>query len=286
MVLYNVLTKKQEELETVVIVDEPKENPTGESKIPYGVKKFVVCIPHCGIYIPEMCLPHLNIESERFFHDADVYTDMLFDLVDIGGVVIKTMINRDVVDPNRARTNDTKEGVIRSISFDKSKLIKHRYSPEERELLLKQFYDPFHRRLNKELETMRKKNGSVLLLNGHSMADQTPATRKKKEQRKRPDFCLGTQDGMSADQKILQVFEESLRTNAQKINATVERNYPFKGYTGITSRYARPSQGYHSIVLEVNKRLYLDENKKPRYDMIKKINTLIKTTMSETMKYF
>ncbi|MDA2936165.1 N-formylglutamate amidohydrolase [Patescibacteria group bacterium AH-259-L05] len=273
MVYYNVLTKKQEELENVVIVDEPKE------------KKFVVCIPHCGVYIPEMCLSHLNIESERFFHDADVYTDILFDLVDIGGVVIKTMINRDVVDPNRARTNDTKEGVIRSISFDKTKLIKHRYSPEERELLLKQFYDPFHRRLKKEIESIRKKYGRVLLLNGHSMADQIPATRKKKEQRKRPDFCLGTQDGMSADEKILQVFEKSLRANAKKINAAVEVNYPFKGYTGITSQYARPSQGYHSIVLEVNKRLYLEENKKPRYNMIKKINAIIANIMVDVVQY-
>lgn len=273
MAFYNVLTGEQEELEEIIIVDEPKE------------KKFVANIPHCGVYIPQMCLSHLNVESERFFQDADIYTDKLFDLVDIGAVVIKTMINRDVVDVNRSRINDTKEGVIRSISFDKSKLIKHRYSPEERELLLKQFYDPFHRKLKKQTQDLREKHGKIFLLNGHSMSDQIPATRKKQEYKERPDFCLGTQDGMTADKKILQIFQEALQKGARTIGATVEFNYPFKGYTGITSRYARPSQGYHDVILEVNKRLYLDKNKKSNSEMIKKINSIIKATMSEVVKY-
>lgn len=271
MLLYNVETKKQEELENIVIVDEPK------------VKKFVVCIPHSGVYVPEMCFSHLNIESERFFKDADVYTDKLFDLTSVGGVVIKTNINRDVVDCNRARTNDTKGGVIRSVSFDNSKILKYKYSYQERELLLKQFYDPFHRRLKKETDTIRKMYGEVFLLNGHSMADKTPAFRKKQENKLRPDFCLGTQDGMSADKKLLQIFEKAMRINAKKLNATIEFNYPFQGYTGITSQYARPSQGYNSVILEVNKRLYLDENKKPNFVMIKKINSIIANTMKQVL---
>jgi len=68
------------------------------------------------------------------------------------------------------------------------------------------------------------------------------------------DFVLGDRDGTSASPRLTRRIERFLNSRGY----TVSINHPYKGVE-LVRRHGRPAEGRHSIQIEVNKRLYMDE---------------------------
>ena len=73
---------------------------------------------------------------------------------------------------------------------------------------------------------------------------------------RRLDIVLGDCHGTSCAPEIIDLAERTL----SGLGLTVRRNMPYAG--GFTTRhYARPSEGRHTLQIEVNRVLYMDEHK-------------------------
>ena len=68
------------------------------------------------------------------------------------------------------------------------------------------------------------------------------------------DFVLGDRDGTTANPKLAAWMADWLRGHGY----SVWLNHPYKGVE-LVRRHGNPAAGRHSIQLEVNRRLYMDE---------------------------
>ena len=114
-------------------------------------------------------------------------------------------------------------------------------------------WQPYHAALQELLDAAHGRFGQVWHLNCHSMpamGDETtpdgPAARA--------DFVLGDRDGSSCDP----AFTRFVAAELTALGYRVKLNDPYKGVE-LVQRYAEPSKGRHSLQIEINRRLYMDE---------------------------
>ena len=69
------------------------------------------------------------------------------------------------------------------------------------------------------------------------------------------DFVVGDRDGTTASPALSALVCEHLRERGY----SVEYNHPYKGVE-LVRRYSAPAQHRHSIQLEINRKLYMDEH--------------------------
>lgn len=119
---------------------------------------------------------------------------------------------------------------------------------------LEQFHKPYHERLGASLENIKNRLGAAVLIDCHSMPD-TVSTRRVGSS-KSNDIVLGDRFGASCSHSLTDAAEECLT----RLGYRVVRNDPYAGgYT--TTRYGKPDFGCHSLQIEINRRLYMDERR-------------------------
>jgi N-formylglutamate amidohydrolase len=112
------------------------------------------------------------------------------------------------------------------------------------------FYRPYHAALAKVIEQRVAEFGECYLINAHSMPGQSYENRMIR----RPDFVLGDRDGTSCDLSFTRHAADIL----QDMGYSVALNDPYKGVE-IVRRYGKPQAGQHALQLEINRRLYMNE---------------------------
>lgn len=118
---------------------------------------------------------------------------------------------------------------------------------------LDNIYWPYHRALRTALDGTYERFGFAWHVNWHSMKSvdnrMTPDVGKR-----RADFVIGDLDGTSAERPLVDLIVQSLR----EWGYDVAVNYPYKG-AAIVRRCGAPERGFHSVQIEINRALYLDE---------------------------
>ncbi len=219
---------------------------------------IVLHIPHSSPHIPA------DVRSGILLNDAELrrellrmtdwYTDELFD-VGIGTAIVYP-VSRLVADPERFR-DDKKEpmskkgmGAVYIRTSDRKAL--RRITADDRAALLRQYYEPHHERLEKAVADKLNKHGHCLILDCHSFSSM-PLPHEPVQTTPRPDICVGT-DSFHAPESLVRVIETACR--AEGLNC--KRDSPFKG-TFVPSAFHLKDERVYSIMIEVNRSLYVDE---------------------------
>jgi len=226
--------------------------------------------PHSGRAYPADF--NYSCGKEILRQAEDAWIDKLFDfLPDLGIPFLQAKFPRSYIDANRnadkvvrdfnaaARRGNhpayqpTEGGLIRSPVTPR-----HPVPVYDRALSLHEafqratkYHKPYHRRLAALITDTKRKHGRVVHLNCHSM----PSTIHRGAKQNSYDIILGTRDGTTADDVLLHVLRDLLRAKGYKVGL----NTP--GFRGaeIVRRYGDPAQQQHSIQIEINRALYMDE---------------------------
>lgn len=118
---------------------------------------------------------------------------------------------------------------------------------------LEQNYFPFHAALDDLLRQAYARHGCYLLIDCHSMPS-VAGTCDSDAGLRRADFVLGDRFGTSCAPALTQLVEGFLTA----LGYSVRRNIPYAGGY-ITSHYGRPAEGRHTLQIEINRALYLNE---------------------------
>jgi N-formylglutamate deformylase len=118
---------------------------------------------------------------------------------------------------------------------------------------------PYHRALADRIEATHARFGVSVHLNCHSMKAVGGAQAEGGAGRPRADFVLGDRDGTSCDPALTAFVREVLAD----MGYDVKVNDPYKGVE-LVRAYADPAAGRHSLQVEINQRLYLDEATRSR----------------------
>lgn len=124
---------------------------------------------------------------------------------------------------------------------------------------IERHHTPYHRALSDTLDRTHARFGAVYHINCHSMNSVAGMMGEGGEGSPRPDFVLGDRDGTTCDPG----FTEFVRCTLAAMEYSVSVNDPYKGVELIKA-YSDPAAGRHSLQLEINKRLYMDEAKRER----------------------
>lgn len=141
------------------------------------------------------------------------------------------------------------------------------------------YYHPYHKKLTQMLHITHQKMGGYVYLSCHSLPS------KFRDGGDNPyDIYLGTQDGQSCDPNILSALKEQFERKGYKVAI----NKFFKGGHNIKT-YGDPSANQHAILVEINRKLYVDENTlRPNKNFEKlqsDLKDIIKHFDAETRRY-
>jgi N-formylglutamate deformylase len=119
---------------------------------------------------------------------------------------------------------------------------------------IERVYRPYHQTLRELLDAVRSRHGVVWHVNWHSMKSVGNPLTPDGPGAVRPDVVVGDRDGASAAPELTEAVVETLRGLGYRVAV----NDPYKGGT-IVARYGRPADGVHSVQVELNRALYLEE---------------------------
>jgi N-formylglutamate amidohydrolase len=115
-------------------------------------------------------------------------------------------------------------------------------------------HTPYHRALRERIEAVHARFGVSYHLNCHSMNSVAGVQGAGGAGSARADFVLGDRDGSACEAGFTAFVAEVLRA----LGYDVKINDPYKGVE-LVRAYSSPATGRHSLQVEINKRLYLDE---------------------------
>ena len=124
---------------------------------------------------------------------------------------------------------------------------------------IERHHTPYHRALRHAIDRTHARFGVVYHINCHSMNSVAGKMGEGGPGSPRADFVLGDRDGSTCDP----AFTEFVRANLAATGHTVRVNDPYKGVE-LVKAYSKPADRRHSLQLEINKRLYMDETKRER----------------------
>jgi N-formylglutamate deformylase len=113
---------------------------------------------------------------------------------------------------------------------------------------------PYHQALQRLLDAAHARFGIVVHINCHSMNPVGGSQGEGGAGRARADFVLGDRDGTTCDPGLTAFVRRTL----SGMGYDVKVNDPFKG-VALVQAYSNPAAGRHSLQIEINKRLYMDE---------------------------
>jgi N-formylglutamate deformylase len=129
-----------------------------------------------------------------------------------------------------------------------------RLSVAEVQQRIERCHRPYHDALAGLLDAAHARHGVVHHLNCHSMGANTSLLIEGVEGQSRADMVLGDRDGTTCAPAFTAFVRDFLAARGYDVRV----NDPFKGVE-LVRKWADPAAGRHSLQLELNKRLYMDD---------------------------
>jgi N-formylglutamate amidohydrolase len=241
---------------------------------------MILHIPHASTFIPDEIRKDILLDDSELATEllrmTDRYTDELF-AVDAPFITrIVYPVSRLVADPERFANEDQEPmsrkgmGVIYALASH-GKQLRHPVTPEQKERLLAQYYRPHHEKFSTAVEQELLRKGSALIIDCHSFPSK-PLPYEKYQSADRPDICIGA-DKYHTPEALLKTVHDFFGQSGY----TVAVNRPFAG-TIVPMSFYKKSQSVMSIMIELNRGLYMDEatgQKHRNYEVIEKSITAL-----------
>jgi len=233
--------------------------------------------PHSGSTYPREFLAVSRLEIATLRRSEDSFVDELIaGVVGHGFPMMRAHFPRCFVDVNRepyeldprmfdgrlpsfANTRSMRVagglGTVARVVGDAQEIYDHRIPVDDALARIEALYKPYHRALRRLFTRLHRDFGAAVLVDCHSM----PSTTGNRDERPRPEFVLGDRYGTSCVGLVSETVEDTLR----ELGYSVSRNKPYAGGF-ITEHYGNPAAGLHTIQLELNRALYMDERRYER----------------------
>jgi N-formylglutamate amidohydrolase len=233
--------------------------------------------PHSGSAYPDEFLSASRIDLPALRRSEDSFMDELIaGLSDRGFPTVTVNFPRSYVDVNRepyeldprmfsgrlpsfANTRSMRVagglGTIPRVVGDGQEIYRERLSVDDALARIETLYKPYHRALRRLINKAHQAFGTVVVVDCHSM----PSIGVSRDEPRRPDVVIGDRYGTSCAPLLADMVEETM----SRLGYSVGRNKPYAGGF-ITEHYGNPASGLHTVQLELNRAIYMDERRRER----------------------
>src|ERR1700759_1803780 len=256
----------------------------GESSPPFEMAEpsewrapIIFNSPPSGWIYPQDFVAASRIDLPALRRSEDSFMDELIgDLCGRGFPVVRVNFPRSYVDVNRepyeldprmfpgrlpsfANTRSMRVagglGTIPRVVGDGQEIYRDRLSVDDALARIEALYKPYHRALRRLINKAHQAFGTVIVVDWHSM----PSIGVSRDEPRRPDVVIGDRYGTSCAALLPDMVEETMI----RLGYSVGRNKPYAGGF-ITEHYGNPASGLHTIQLELNRAIYMDERRRER----------------------
>jgi len=234
---------------------------------------LVLDSPHSGTEYPEDFHPAVPLEALRQAEDSYVH-ELFAHGPAVGATLIAARFPRSYIDPNRSlldidaslldapwpgpavatRKTALGIGLIWRVLDSGAAIYTRKLTVEEVKRRIVRYHQPYQRAVKDALDETFEHFGAVWHLNLHSMPSVSGRISEEGPGKPRADFVLGDRDGTTCEPAFTATVAEALRS----MGYTVKVNDPYKGVE-LVRAFSDPASGRHSLQVEVNRRLYIDE---------------------------
>ncbi len=229
---------------------------------------FLINMPHSGKEYSEAFLARAAISLLELRSQEDFAVDALFQNAHTYGITLMAAtFPRSFIDLNRQAYELDPEmfceplppfvqsatpcvlngiGTIARRAANGKEIYAQKLKWKEALERIENYYIPYHQTLQKLLDDIKRQFGQVILLDCHSMPSKDSTA----------DIVLGDRFGSSCHPP-LRDFLCQLWTS---LGYKVAENDPYAGGF-ITQHYGKPSENQFAVQIEINRRLYMDEDK-------------------------
>ncbi|SCA57526.1 N-formylglutamate amidohydrolase [Candidatus Terasakiella magnetica] len=234
----------------------------------------VYASPHSGRCYPKDFVENSPLDPIALRRSEDAFVDELYEAcVKQGSPLLKANYPRAYLDVNRepyeldpAMFEDPLPsyvnidspraqaglGTIAKMVTNGNNIYAHKLKFEEADQRIKKIYHPYHSALRQMIEQTHKAYGACLLIDCHSMP--SGISKSGSPPHDYADIILGDRFGSSCASWITDHLQNLLEDEG----FIVKRNRPYAG--GFTTQhYGRPDQHIHTVQIELNRALYMDE---------------------------
>lgn len=242
---------------------------------------LVLHVPHAATNVPQEIREDFLLDDTALADEVrrmtDWYTDELF--ARPSTPTVRFPVSRLVVDPERF-LDDAQEamaaigmGVVYTAT---SSLEPLRISPtrEEREQLIANYYAPHHGDLTSRVESALAAHGECVVIDCHSFPS-VPLPYEADQSLDRPDLCIGT-DRFHTPADLT----ERIKDEAEQLGLSVAVNAPFAGAL-VPSEFYRARKSVFGVMLEVNRKLYLDESTGAKHEGFSRTRQQVQQLLGE-----
>jgi len=233
-------------------------------------------IPHSSRLVPyqvrgQFVLSDKELELE-LTRMTDAYTDEIFSMA--GATVVKFPVSRLVVDVERFE-DDADEPMSKvgmgkiTVKTSHGARLRRELEADEVKKLITEYYRPHHLLLQAAVESELGKRGRALIVDCHSFPSR-PLPCDKDQTGPRLDACLG-KDPFHTPQELVELALAGLVTDA---GFSVGLDWPYSGTIMPLAFYGKDPR-VSSIMIEINRRLYLDEGTGKKNEMFVEIKAKI-----------
>ena len=229
---------------------------------------FIFASPHSGRLYPPSFVERSRLNPVSLRRSEDAFVDELFaPVVEFGAPLVLARFPRAYLDANRApseldatmfqdslpfaidRTSPRVQaglGIIPRVVREGVEIYRQKLSAREAEERIQNFYRPYHALLDRVISQTRARFGLAIVVDCHSMPSAAAA----------PDIVLGDRLGLAAAPQLTYAAECAFAGQGFR----VARNTPYAG--GHTVQlHGRPGASIHALQIEINRALYLDEER-------------------------
>ncbi|MBT3332150.1 MAG: N-formylglutamate amidohydrolase [Rhodospirillaceae bacterium] len=275
--------------------------------------------PHSGRHYPDDLMAATGLPELVLRRSADNFVEELFTAAPSHGApLIHAAYGRAYLDLNRepweldprmfaeelpSHVNTTSLrvagglGTIPRLAADGRDIYTDHLDFTEVRQRLSRIYFPYHHCLARMIEDCQLTFGHCLLIDCHSMPSSSglnlhsnPGLNNKANQAaaigdRRADIVLGDRFGTACAPELIDCVHRTL----SDLGLRVQRNNPYAG--GFTTyHYGRPGTGVHALQIEINRRLYMDEQEVVRLPAIQRVQAamtgVIAAVCNLPMTYF
>lgn len=235
------------------------------SKIP-----LFLSVPHAGELVPDETPWLKGLPETLVMCDVDRYVDKLYSPAaeNLGLPILVAEIHRYVVDPNRL-PDDIDEDSVEGSRNPRGKfttgfhwsqtttgapLIKEPMTKALHEKLTDKYFWPFHRKIEEQFAALKRAGfRNVYHIDAHSMPSVGTSAHRDPGER-RSQIVVSDQNGVSCDPW----FKDVVMSAYKSAGFEVGYNWPYIGGR-ITETYGQPKKGQHTVQVEMNRSIYMDE---------------------------
>ncbi|MEP7156203.1 MAG: N-formylglutamate amidohydrolase [Betaproteobacteria bacterium] len=255
--------------------------------------------PHSGSSYPsdfDAVVPRMTLRRAE-----DTHVDALYAAApDHGATLIAANFPRSYIDPNRSlldidtalldspwpgpvnagRKTEKGIGLVWRLLDTGEEIYQRKLTVAEVQSRISTSYAPYHKAVRDAINAAHKHYGAVWHINCHSMPATSSVISDEGPGVARADFVLGDRDGTTC----APAFTTFVALTLRGMGYDVKINDPYKGVE-LVRAYSDPAEQKHSLQIEVNRKLYMDETTRERNAGFDKLQKDLTRLIQAVSKY-